>query len=86
MVHVALLVPLETKSGREENGESFLRGGLSLVNQEPTMIAWFAIRLGPSTLAIFGSFPDKFGQQVHLAGQVAATLMARVSVVASRLP
>ena len=37
--------------------------------------AWFAIRMGPSTFAIFDAFPDEAGRQAHLAGRVAAALM-----------
>ena len=49
MVNVALLVRLDAKPGKEADVESFLRGGLSLVQEEPATTAWFAIRMGPST-------------------------------------
>ena len=51
MVKVALLVRLEAKPGKEAEVESFLRGGLSVVQEEPATTAWFAIRIGTSTLA-----------------------------------
>jgi hypothetical protein len=47
-VTVALLVRLEAKPGKEVDVERFLRGGLSIVEDEPATTAWFAIRLGPS--------------------------------------
>ncbi len=84
MVNVALLVRLESRPGKEADVESFLRGGLSLVEQEPATTAWFAIRLGPSTFGIFDAFPDESGRQAHLAGQVAAALMARASELFSQ--
>lgn len=79
MVNVALFVRLEAKPGKEAEVETFLRGGLPLVMEEPSTIAWFGIRLGPSTFGIFDAFPDEAGRQAHLSGEVAAALMARAS-------
>jgi quinol monooxygenase YgiN len=72
MVTVALLVKLEAKPGKEAEVESFLRGGLAIVREEPATTAWFALRMGPSTYGIFDAFPDDAGRQAHLAGRVAA--------------
>jgi quinol monooxygenase YgiN len=79
MVKVALYVRLEAKPGKEAQVESFLRGGLTLVQEEPATTAWFGIRLGPSTFGIFDAFPDEAGRQAHLSGKVAAALMAKAS-------
>jgi quinol monooxygenase YgiN len=79
MVKVALLVRLEAKPGKEADVETFLRGGLPIVQQEPATTVWFALRLGPSTFGIFDAFPDEPGRQAHLSGQVAAALMAKAS-------
>jgi quinol monooxygenase YgiN len=99
MVNVALLVRLEAKPGKEAEVESFLRGGLAIVEDEPATTAWFAIRMGPSTFGIFDAFPDDAGRQAHLSGRVAAALMAKapdllaqppviekVDVLAAKLP
>ena len=99
MVTVALLVRVEAKPGREADVESFLRGGLSVVQGEPATTAWFAIRLGPSTFGIFDAFPDESGRQAHLSGRLAAALMEKtpelfaqppaiekVDVLAAKLP
>jgi quinol monooxygenase YgiN len=99
VVNVALSVRLEAKAGRETEVENFLRGALPLVNKEPTTIAWFGIRMGPSTFGIFDAFPDESGRQAHLSGQVAAELMKKapellmqppsiekVDVLAAKLP
>lgn len=86
MVKVALLVRLEAKPGKEAEVESFLKSGLSLVEQEPATVAWFGIRLGPSTFGIFDAFPDDSGRQAHLAGQVAAALMAKAPDLFSQPP
>jgi quinol monooxygenase YgiN len=79
MVKKALFVRLEAKPGKEAEVESFLRGGLSVVQEEPATIAWFGIRLGPTTFGIFDAFPDEAGRQAHLSGKVAAALMAKAS-------
>ena len=86
MVTVALLVRLEAKSGKEAEVESFLKSGLAIVNDEPATAAWFAIRMGPTTFGIFDAFPDDAGRQAHLAGRVAAALMAKASDLLSQPP
>lgn len=86
MVKVALFVRLEAKPGKGADVEKFLRGGLSVVEEEPATIAWFAIRLGPSTFGIFDAFPDESGRQAHLSGQVAAALMEKASDLFAQPP
>jgi quinol monooxygenase YgiN len=86
MVKVALLVRLEAKAGKEAEVADFLRGGLAIVEDEPATTAWFAIQLGPSTFGIFDAFPDDAGRQAHLAGRVAAALMAKAADLLSQPP
>jgi quinol monooxygenase YgiN len=86
MVTVALYVRLEAKPGKEADVETFLRGGLAIVQQEPATTAWFALRLGPSTFGIFDAFPDDAGRQAHLSGRVAAALMAKASELLAKPP
>lgn len=86
MVTLALLVRLEAKPGKKAEVESFLRGGLSVVQEEAATTAWFAIRLGPSTFGIFDAFPDEAGRQAHLAGRVPAALKAKASELFAQPP
>jgi quinol monooxygenase YgiN len=99
MVAVALYVKLEAKPGKEAEVESFLKGALPIVQEEPATIAWFALRMGPSTFGIFDAFPNEAGRAAHMSGKVAAALMAkaadllakppsidRIDVLASKLP
>jgi quinol monooxygenase YgiN len=99
MTTVGLLVRLEAAPGKESDVERFLLDGLPLVEEEPATVAWFGIRLGPSTFGIFDAFPDDPGRQAHLSGRVAEALMARskelfaeppaieqVDVLAAKLP
>lgn len=99
MVTKALFVRLEAKPGREDDVDRFLRGGLAIVEQEPATTAWFAVRTGPSSFAIFDAFPDDAGRQAHLSGGVAKALkeqapelfaeppsIEEIDVLASKLP
>jgi quinol monooxygenase YgiN len=85
-VNVALYVALEAKPGKEEAVAEFLRHGKALAEAEPATIAWFGVRLGPSTFAIFDAFPDETGRQAHLAGKVAAALMAKAGDLLAQPP
>jgi quinol monooxygenase YgiN len=99
MTSLALYVRLEAKPGKEEEVAAFLRDARSLVMDEPETIAWFAIRLGPSTFAIFDAFANERGREAHLSGRVAAALtekapelfanhleIIRLEVIADKLP
>lgn len=86
MVNVSLFVRLEAKPGKESEVEAFLKSGLEIVQAEPATIAWFAIRLGPTTFAIFDAFPDDAGRQAHLSGRVAAALMAKAPELLAQPP
>ena len=86
MVNVGLFVRLEAKPGKEAEVESFRRGGLSLVQDEPATTAWFGIRMGPSTFGIFDAFPNESGRLAHLSGKVAAALMEKASDLFSEPP
>src|SRR5512139_1741256 len=86
MVKVALYVRLEAKPGKEAEVETFLKGGLQIVREEPGTIAWFGIRMGPRTFGIFDAFPDEAGRQAHLAGRIAAALMAKASELLAQKP
>ncbi len=50
-----------------------------MVQEEPSTIAWFAIRLGQSTFGIFDAFLNDAGRQEHLSGKLATVLMERSS-------
>jgi len=86
MIKLALLVRLEAKPEKAAEMESFLRGALPLVEQEPATLAWFGIRLGPTTFGIFDAFSDESGRQAHLSGKVAAALMAKAPELLAEPP
>ena len=86
MVTVALLVRLEAKAGKEAEVAQLLKEGLSLVLEEPATLTWFAIRIGPATFGIFDAFADDDGRRAHLAGRLAAALMARAPDLLAQPP
>ena len=94
-----LLVRLEALPGKEDEVQEFLGIGRGLVEEEPATVAWFAIRLGPSSFGIFDVFPDDEARQTHLSGDVGQALAAQgadlfstepsiqnVDVIAYKLP
>lgn len=95
---VALLLTVEAKAGVEDDVAKLFAGALPIVNDEPATIAWFAVRLGPSTFGVFDAFEDDSGRQAHLNGQVPKVLnenahlfasapeIKRVDVLADKLP
>ncbi|MBA2524071.1 MAG: antibiotic biosynthesis monooxygenase [Solirubrobacterales bacterium] len=99
MTQVALFVKLEAKAGKESDLAAFLEQGASMAQSEPETTAWFAVRFGPSTFAIFDAFEDEAGRDAHLNGDIAAALMQnapellaedpsieKVDVIADKLP
>jgi quinol monooxygenase YgiN len=77
MVQLGLLARLEAKPGKEQDVADLLTSALPLANAEAATTVWFALRLGPTTFAIFDAFADEPGRQAHLSGQIAVALMAK---------
>ena len=82
----ALMVRLEAQIGKEAEVEKFLRGGLEFVQREPGIITWYAIKMGPSTFCIFGTFANESGRETHLSGKVAAALQDNAPGLFAKLP
>jgi quinol monooxygenase YgiN len=83
---LALFARLEAKPGKENDVVKFLSQGLALANQESTTLMWFALRLGPTTFAIFDTFADEAGRQRHLNGPIAQALMAQAPALFAAPP
>jgi quinol monooxygenase YgiN len=81
-----LFARLEAKPGKEEEVAAFLKHGLQLAKQETTTPVWFALRLGPTTFAIFDAFRDEAGRQNHLNGPIAKALMAKAPDLLASAP
>lgn len=81
-----LLVTLEAQLGKEADVEEFLNAGRTLVGEEPDTVAWFAVKLGPTTYAIVDFFPDDAGRTTHLQGKVGQALGARADELFAKAP
>lgn len=86
MVRVALLVRLQAKPGKEADVVRFVESGLALANQEAATPIWFGLRLSPTTFGFFAAFADEAGRKAHLAGPVAAALMAKAPELLAEAP
>jgi quinol monooxygenase YgiN len=86
MLKHGLFARLEAKPGKEDAVAAFLMQGLQLANQETATPVWFALRLGPSTFAIFDAFHDEAGRQSHLTGPIAKALMAQAATLLATPP
>jgi quinol monooxygenase YgiN len=86
MVRYALYAPLEAKPDKAEEVQTFLRDAQALAEQEPGTTAWFALRMGPTTFAIFDVFPDEESRQAHLNGEIAKALMEHADDLLAKPP
>jgi len=86
MLSRALFVRLEAKPEKADDVAAFLAQGLQLAQQEATTPVWFALRIGPTTFAIFDAFTDDAGRQAHLTGPIAQALMANASTLLASPP
>lgn len=86
MVKVGLFVRLHAKAGKEAEVEQLLNAGRALVLEEPGTPLWFAIKFDASTFGIFDAFPDDGARQAHLAGRLAAALMAKAGELLAQPP
>ena len=86
MEKFALLARVEVKPGKETEVLEFLKSALPLAEAEPDTVRWYALKIGPSTFGIFDTFETEEGRQAHLAGQIAAALMANASALLASDP
>jgi quinol monooxygenase YgiN len=83
---LALFARIEAKPGKEKEVADFLRQGVAMANQEATTLMWFALRLSPTTFAVFDTFSDETGRQRHLNGPIAQALMAQAPALFAAPP
>jgi hypothetical protein len=99
MANLALWVSLEIKKGKEAEVETFLRNALTMANEEQGTISWYALRLGPTSYGIFGTFITEKEREAHLTGAIGNKLkersdelfskpatIERIEILASKLP
>jgi quinol monooxygenase YgiN len=86
MEKFSLLARVEAKPGKETEVENFLKSALTLAQEEPGTVRWYALKLGPSTFGIFDTFHDEAGRTAHLNGKIAAALMANAAALLAKPP
>ncbi|HUM13129.1 MAG TPA: antibiotic biosynthesis monooxygenase [Myxococcaceae bacterium] len=85
-VKVGLFVRLVARPGKEKELEALLRSGLPLVQDEPGTLQWYAVKFDAKTFAIFDTFSAEAGRDAHLAGRLAAALMAKAGELLVEAP
>jgi quinol monooxygenase YgiN len=86
MLNVGIFVRLRAKAGKEAEVEQLLKSGLAIVQEEPLTPLWFALRFNAATFGIFDAFADDGARQMHLAGRLAAALMAKAGELLAEPP
>jgi quinol monooxygenase YgiN len=86
MDRVAIWAVVESKPGKENEVEAFLKSAQPLAEQEPETTSWYAVRIGPSKFGIFDTFPSEKGRQAHLSGDIAKALIAKAPELFSKAP
>ena len=86
MDRVEVWATLESKPGKEDEVEAFLKSAQILAEKETETTTWYAVRIGPSKLGIFDTFPDEKGHVAHLTGEIAKALAARAPELFAKEP
>ena len=86
MLKKAIAAKLVAKPGKEAEVEALLRSALSLANQEPLTVTWYAIKFSENTFGIFDTFESDEGRDAHLNGQIAAALIAKADELLAEPP
>jgi len=86
MPRLAIWAQLEAKAGKEHAVEEFLKSGASLAESEPQTHSWYAVKLGPSSYAVFDTFADEAGRNAHLTGEIAKALFAKAEELLAKAP
>ena len=86
MVKVGLFVKLKAKPGKESELGQLLKGALPLAQDEAATTVWYALQFDKSTFGIFDAFSTEEGRAAHLAGRIAAALMAKAPDLLAESP
>jgi len=86
MEKLAIWAYLEAKLGKEKEVEEFLKSAQPLAEKELGTIAWYAVKIGPSTFGIFDTFADEAGRNAHINGDIAKALFAKAKDLFAKDP
>lgn len=65
MVTVGILIRFEAKPGKAAEVEGMLQSALRQVEGDDSTVAWHALRVGPTSFAVFDAFEDEAGRRAH---------------------
>jgi quinol monooxygenase YgiN len=83
---LAILALPKAKPGKEKELEGVLKSALPMVEAEADTTSWYALKLGPDKFGIFDTFPDEFGRNAHLSGEIAKALFAKADELLAEPP
>jgi len=86
MGKLAIWAQLESKPGKEQEVEEFLKSAQPLAQREAGTISWYAIKMGPGKYGIFDTFADENGRNAHLNGEIAKALFTKAKDLLSKPP
>ena len=86
MEKLAIWAYLEAKPGKEKEVEDFLKSAQPLADKEAATVAWYAVKLSPSTFGIFDTFADEAGRNAHISGDIAKALFAKAKDLFAKDP
>jgi len=84
--HVALVVRLVAKPGKEEVLKDFLAGARPLAEAERFTPVWFALRTAPDVFWIVDAFATDEDRDKHLSGEIAKALLGRADELLAEPP
>lgn len=82
----AIWAQLESKPGKEEEVEEFLKSAQPMAEKEPGTTTWYALKIGPGKYGIFDTFADEEARQAHVDGDIAKALFAKASELFAKPP
>jgi quinol monooxygenase YgiN len=86
MPKYALYVPLKAKPGKSAEVEAFLKLGAEMAAAEKGTVTWYGIKEDDGQYAVFDTFDDEAGQEAHLTGAIAKSLMAKADDLLAEPP
>ena len=84
MVTVGLFIRVEARPDKADEVEERFKDVVEIVRKEGKAVVWFALRLGPTTFAIYDAFADDADRRAHLEANLPALRAAGADLFAVR--
>jgi quinol monooxygenase YgiN len=82
MVTVGLSIRVEARPDKVDEVEARFKDVVEIVREEGKAVVWFALRLGPTTFAIYDAFADDADRRAHLEANLPALRAAGADLFA----